>query len=166
MPRRPSDYTAQMQAAEQRRRQRAEERRKEEEEEIQQIRARQGAAYGEVVRTVGTCLDIDQLAGLLLEAGQRVGANPELEKEWRLRGQAFFRGPDDKGSRSGKSGNKTTGNGGAGNGKPGEIRPGQAGAVASPGAEPQLDRAVAARTPDLLGGLAPGQASPGAAAQS
>ena len=164
MPRRPSDYTAQMQAAEQRRRQRAEERRKEE-EEIQQIRARQGAAYGEVVRTVGIGLDIDQLAGLLLEAGQRVGANPELEKEWRLRGQAFFRGSDDKGSRSGKSGNKTTGNGGAGNGEPGEIRPGQAGAAASPSAEPQPDRAVAARTSDLLGGLAPRQASSGAASQ-
>src|SRR5271166_2238120 len=149
MGRRPTDYTAQMQAAEQRKRQR-EEREREEQQREQQLRARQAQSYGAVVIDVmGTRMTIDALAGLLLDCRERATADPELEKEWAARGNAYFRPADPSKRPSAKNGGE------AGNGQ-------------QPGArEPSLPgRAAPARDGDLLGPLAPAHPGPRPASES
>ena len=59
MARKPTDYTAQMQAAEARRRQQEEKQRKEEQRE-QQLRERQALSYGRVI--LGSAHDLSKTA--------------------------------------------------------------------------------------------------------
>jgi len=111
MARRPADYTAQMQAAEERRRLQ-EEKQREEQQREQRLKARQAANYGTVVLDImGPRMTIDGLAGLLLDCRERAKADPQLETEWAARGKAYFRPAADTSKQPAGSG------GVAGNGK-------------------------------------------------
>jgi cell division protein FtsN len=145
MAKRPTDYTAQMQATEERRRLQ-EAKQREEAERERDLRERQAKSYGEVVLEVfERGMTIDALAGLLLDSRERLRANPELETEWTTRGEAYFRPANAPRKQLAESG--ATGNGHA-----------PAGAPALP---PSPARTAApARAADLLGALAadqPGQ---------
>ncbi len=91
MAKRPTDYTAQMQATEERRRLQ-ETKQREEAQRERDLRDRQAKSYGEVVREIfARGITIDALAGLLLDGRERLQSNPSLEAEWATRGAEFFR---------------------------------------------------------------------------
>ena len=155
MVRRPTDYTAQMQATEERRRQQ-EAKQREEAQRERDLRDRQAKSYGEVVREMfARGITIDVLAGLLLDSRERLQRNPELEAEWAARGTGYFR-PASAKSKQPVGPERATGNADAGNG---QSQNGHAGDGHPPARPPALSaraRAPAAPgNPDLLGGLAP-----------
>ena len=168
MAKRPADHTARIDAAEQRRRKHAEQRR-ELDQQRKRAMERQATAYGNVVlAAVGTLFDIDQLAGILLEARDKAPSNPQRAEDWRRRGQAFFPqsepqqpdpgtqpadppadgrpAPDKPKARRGRN----TGNGGAVPAAPPPARP---------------DRETPQDADDLLGSLAPSRAGNRSAAE-
>jgi hypothetical protein len=169
MAKRPADHTARIDAAEQRRRKHAEQRR-ELDQQRKRAMERQATAYGNVVlAAVSTTFDIDQLAGILLEARDKAAGNPQLAEDWRRRGQAFFPQqseprPSDPGTqpadppadrqpapdkpKARRGGN--TGNGGAATAAPPPARP---------------DRETPQDADDLLGSLAPNRAGNRSAAE-
>ncbi len=113
MARRPTDYTAQMQAAEDRRRQQEEKQRKEEKRE-QQLRERQALSYGRVILDIlGPQTTIDELAGVALVYLDDRSANPQVTQERAARGDTHFR-PSGNGNGHRKSSGS---NGAAGNGE-------------------------------------------------
>jgi hypothetical protein len=155
MARRPIDYTAQMQAAEERRRQQ-EEKQREEEQREQQLIERQALSYGQVVLDIlGNRTTIDELAGRLLDTRDRAAANQELKTEWAARGAAYFQ-PNGSGNGHHKPGRS---NGAAGNGEhPNGHKP--------PAPQPSRARPTPpAGTQDLLGGITADRAGSGAAAE-
>ncbi len=184
MARRPIDYTAQMQAAEERRRLQ-ETKQREEVERERELLDRQAKSYGElVIAFFGRSLTIDHLAGLLDNERERLAANPQLKQEWAARGAAYFRAATTRGKRAGKS-EGTTGEKGKGTGTGDRHQAGHAGhgdvsngdhsngggeegnghAAADAPALPASRHGAAAApgTPDLLNGLAayqPGQGTP------
>ncbi len=112
MVRRPTDYTAQMQATEERRRQQ-EERQREEAQRERELRDRQAKSYGEVVREIfPRGITIDALAGLLLDSRERLQSNAGLEAEWAARGTDYFR-PANAKSKLPAEPERATGNGDA-----------------------------------------------------
>ena len=155
MARRPTDYTAQMQAAEDRRRQQKERQREEEQRKLQLLE-HQASSYGQVVLDIlGDRTTIDELAGRLLDTRDRAAANQQLKTEWAATGAAYFQ-PNRSGNGHRKSGGS---NGAAGNGehhnghKPPAPRPSRARSTPPPA------------THDLLGGIAADRTGSGAAAE-
>ena len=97
-------------------------------------------------------MTIDGLAGLLLDCRERAKADPQLDKEWAARGNAYFRPADPSKRPSARNG--------------GEVGNGQQ--PDSPAArEPSPPRRAApARDGDLLGPLAPAHPGPRPASES
>lgn len=163
MVRRPTDYTAQMQATEERRRLQ-EAKQREEAQRERNLLDRQAKSYGEVVREIfPRGITIDTLAGLLLDSRERLHSNAELAAEWAARGTDYFR-PSNGKSTQPAGPERATGNADVGNG---QSQNGQAGDGHPPARAPALSSRARAPappgTPDLLGGLAPdrpGQSAP------
>ncbi len=155
MARKPTDYTAQMQAAEDRRRQQEEKQRKEEQRE-QQLRERQALSYGRVILDIlGPHTTIDELAGVALVYLDDRSANPQVTQERAARGDTHFR-PSGNGNGHRKSSGS---NGAAGNG---ERHNGHE----PPAPQPSRDRPTPpAGTQDLLGGITADRPGSGAAAE-
>lgn len=161
MPKRPIDYSAQIQARDKLRQQREAELLEEKKRE-EDLLDRQAKSLGQAVLAVfKSGMTVDNLTGLLHENLERLQANPKLEKEWTARGEAFFR----PATPQRKQPNGT--NGATGNGSPGNAhdRDGQ-----PPTGAPAL-QPVRARTPapsgtsDLLDSLAPHQTGQSTAAE-
>ncbi len=155
MARRPTDYTAQMQAAEDRRRQQGERQREEEQRKLQLLE-RQASSYGKVVLDIlGDRTTIDELAGRLLDTRDRAAANQQLKTEWAVTGAAYFQ-PNGSGNghRKPSSSNGAAGNGEHHNGhKPPAPQPSRARPTPPPA------------TQDLLGGIAADCAGSGASTE-
>jgi cell division protein FtsN len=166
MARRPTDYTAQMQATEERRRLQ-EEKQREEAQRERDLRDRQAKSYGEVVREIfPRGITIDVLAGLLLDSREHLQSKPKLEAEWSARGADYFRPAIAKPKQlPGSEG--ATGNGDAGNSQSQNGHAGDGHAPTGAPALPSRARTPAAPgTPDLLGSLAPDQPGQSPAAES
>src|SRR3954466_3742307 len=57
-----------------------------------QLRVRRVAQFGELVTATGAdALDLETLAGALLEAVERTKADPSAKEVWRRKGDGFFR---------------------------------------------------------------------------
>lgn len=158
MAKRPTDYTAQMQATEERRRLQ-ETKQREEAQRERDLRDRQAKSYGEVVREIfARGITIDTLAGLLLDSRERLQDNPGLEAEWAARGADYFR-PASAQRKPPARTNWAIPNGYSGNGDA-QHEDAPAGA---PALSLRARTSAAPGTPDLLGGIAPdrsGQSSP------
>jgi hypothetical protein len=155
MARRPTDYTAQMQAAEDRRRQQEEKQRKEEQRE-QQLRERQALSYGRVILDIlGPHTTIDELAGVALVYLDDRSANPQVTQERAARGDTHFRpSGNGNGHRKSSGSNGAAGNGEHHNGhEPPAPQPPRARPTPPPG------------THDLLGGITADRSGAGAAAE-
>jgi hypothetical protein len=56
------------------------------------LRLKKTMQLGELVSTAGAeALDVETLAGVLIEAVERAAADPEQKEAWRRRGDEFFR---------------------------------------------------------------------------
>lgn len=155
MARKPTDYTAQMQAAEDRRRQQEEKQRKEEQRE-QQLRERQALSYGRVILDIlGPQTTIDELAGVALVYLDDRSANPQVTQERAARGDTHFRpSGNGNGHRKSSGSNGAAGNGERHNGhEPPAPQPSRARPTPPPG------------TQDLLGGITADRPGSGAAAE-
>ena len=141
MAKRPTDYTAALQADETEQRERDKQR--------QALREQQASAYGAVVLTVaGIRLDVDQLAAVLINALDAADADPKLEEVWRQQGGAYFRRPPNTRLRKR-----------AAQGDGDEANP------PWPAAEPAPARGPRARVANLHGKAAPHQPSSGTSAK-
>lgn len=150
MARRPADYSAQLQADQERRRHRDEQRRRDDERR-KKIADRQARAFGTVVLEVAaTRLNIDQLAGLILEALERADADRTLMEVWQARGRGFFRLPPASNGHAATADQPAEPTSAE---PPGDAAGSPPGDTASaPAPEPRRD--APPRTDDLLDGLA------------
>ncbi len=161
MPKRPIDYSAQIQARDKLRQQRETELLEEKKRE-ENLLDRQAKSLGQAVLAVfKSGMTVDNLTGLLHENLERLQADPKLEKEWTARGEAFFR-PATPQRKQPAGTNGATGNGHSGNGHA-QSGPSSAGAPAPQ--PPPARPAAPSGTSDLLDSLAPHQTGPGAAAE-
>ena len=156
MARRPTDYTAQLEADNERRKQRIDQRRKEDERR-RRIDDRQVKAFGSVVMAAAAMtFDIDALAGVLLDSLARLHTDPTLMEGWREKGRTFFRDPaDDEGGPA-----EPVAHAPAPKPKPARRKRGNGSHDGVAVARPEPGREVALGTPDLLGGLAADGTSP------
>lgn len=62
-------------------------------ERQKQLKVKRTQQLGELVATTGAAdvLDSETMAGLLLEAVERLRSEPQAKEAWRRRGEAFFR---------------------------------------------------------------------------
>ena len=74
------------------------------------LRLKKITQLGELVSAAGAdALDVETLAGVLLEAVERAAADPDQKEAWRRRGDGFFRqgAKQQRGTRQGRSGKRS-----------------------------------------------------------
>lgn len=73
------------------------------------LRLKKITQLGELVSATGVdALDVETLAGVLLEAVERAAADPDQKEAWRRRGDGFFRlGARKQGGQSGRGGKRS-----------------------------------------------------------
>lgn len=73
------------------------------------LRLKKITQLGELVSAAGAdALDVETLAGILLEAVERASADPDQKEAWRRRGDGFFRqGAKQQGGRPGRGGKRS-----------------------------------------------------------